>query len=241
MDFIQRHLEVFKRSEPGRWLGRMSLQSWLKHTNYEQHDTINAAFLGRKLDRSDLIAMRDSSSAMDTRDLCACIFSWGGMKTNHGRALFDSNDQEWVRISSDLRNSSIDHYEAYRQYHSLSLAKRMPGVGPAYYTKLLFFLPPKEIARGIIMDQWTGRSINLLTGKPIVRLVKTETGYRVAPENDAVAYREFCGSVRELALLVNESVENTELRLFSEGGGGEKSNPWRAYVIEHKAETPERR
>jgi chaperonin GroEL len=44
---------------------------------------------------------------------------------------------------------------------------QIKNCGPAYYTKLLFFLPGSDENRGIIMDQWTARSVNLLVGKAL--------------------------------------------------------------------------
>ena len=49
---------------------------------------------------------------------------------------------------------------AYKQFHRLVNEKKLTHMGPAYFTKLIYFLGSKQ--NGYIMDQWTARSMNLL-------------------------------------------------------------------------------
>lgn len=90
------------------------------------------------------------------------------------------------------------------------------------------------------MDQWLGRSINLLADREIVlsnqprRKVPLKKRY-VRKKNMCSMYDEFCEAVRNLTLISGETdpdvrvrEENVEMRLFSDGRG---KGEWREYVI----------
>jgi hypothetical protein len=62
-------------------------------------------------------------------------------------------------------------------------------------------------------------TINLLTGKRVVKLDHSNT---VSIDNDVYAYREFCQIVCALAKHLGATVEDTEMRLFSQGRGKRK-------------------
>lgn len=88
------------------------------------------------------------------------------------------------------------------------------------------------------MDQWTARSINLLMESEIVRLT---SGRYVSQKNTGANYEAFCVAIEELTEICNskssnglvQSAEEIEARLFSEGGKGDKAQPWRIYVRKH--------
>ncbi len=78
------------------------------------------------------------------------------------------------------------------------------------------------------MDQWTSKSVNLISGKGIVNF--TYAGH-VSDENDASTYTEICEFVEHLAQQSAEDAEETEIRLFSHGG--KKKGAWRSLVKEN--------
>ena len=78
------------------------------------------------------------------------------------------------------------------------------------------------------MDQWLGRSINLLTDREVVLFYqprrKAPLKQRYVHKNTPSTYQEFCGAVCNLTLVSGETdpdvrvrEENVEMRLFSEG------------------------
>ena len=227
--FCEPHLSLFRRSEAGRWRSKKA-GDWINAVGYRFRATYSAEELARPLQRADLIRLRDARDT-DLLDLCVFIFAWGGMKTLAGRALFNSGYTEWIGVSQAIYEGKMSIDEGYERYHRLSCCGKLPGCGPAYYTKLLFFLPRSGRDRGVIMDQWTARSINLLTGAKIVSIRGTgRTGW-VVPTNDVAVYETFCSAVVALAAEISASVEETEMRLFSEGGRSPAA--WRKHVIEH--------
>jgi hypothetical protein len=96
------------------------------------------------------------------------------------------------------------------------------------------------------MDQWLGRSINLLADREIVlfnhprRTVPLKQRY-VHKKNTCSTYEEFCEAVCNLTLVSGEAdpdvrvrEENVEMRLFSNGRGKGK---WREYFIANDIST----
>jgi hypothetical protein len=226
MAFIKQHLEVFKRSVVGDWQGARAPVGWIKSVGHRLVNAYPDLCLDKPPMRADLFRMRGEHS-IATADLCAFIFAWGGMQVSNGKRIFKQTD--WVAVAEGLRRDCFDHYEAYEQFFALSRVGKMPGCLPAFYTKLLFFLPSGP-ERGVIMDQWTSRSINLLTGTQLVQLVPIRDkskSYRVSKANDLSAYKRFCEAVHELAHLLGGTVEEIEMRMFSEGN---RKGDWRNYV-----------
>ena len=99
-------------------------------------------------------------------------------------------------------------------------------MGAAYFTKLIFFCSPKH--DWYIIDQWTSKSVNLISEK---KLVKLTNGGHVSDANDASTYIEYCEFIENLSLMGGWCREDTEKRLFS--FGGKKKGAWRSYVIEN--------
>ena len=77
------------------------------------------------------------------------------------------------------------------------------------------------------MDQWTGKSINLLTGEIVVRF----NGASPSDKNKGGNYQAYCEEVDALAGLLKVSGDEIEQRLMSKG----KPNPWpwRMHILEH--------
>lgn len=186
------------------------------------------------------------NSAIDTLSCCIAILAWGGMNRQHGTRLFSSS-QEWVFIADEIRHGKINRAEAYQQFAKLRAAKKLPGMGPAYFTKLIFFLMPDDQSKGYIMDQWTSVSVNLLFEKPLIdttvlKIKKQDGSFRVAEivkdSNSHLQYEMFCQSVEWLAKKINVSPELAEEMMFSEGRG---NGTWRNYVIDQRSKNSKNR
>jgi hypothetical protein len=225
MPFQAAHLNKFRRSTVGSWQGHRVVE-WSRSIGHDLQLTREQIPPSGRHTREHLFALAASPTAT-TIDVCAAIFAWGGMRRDHARLFFGS--PEWLVISDGVRRGELDHFQGYAQFFDLTCARKMRGCGPAYYTKLLFFLPPSRHLRGVIMDQWTARSMNLLLGPPpLVKVTKGQQQVRyVSSRNDSEVYRRFCGAMSELASVVEDTPERTEMRLFSQGKG---RGEWREYV-----------
>jgi hypothetical protein len=230
MEFHERHLKVFESSAAGRWPAAKIPRHWFNSIGYATKSCLPESIAWRKPDREDLRQI-SRDRGIDTLDVCMLVFAWGGMTVKNGKGVLQ--ELGWIDTAHQLRVGDIDHIQAYRQFFDHYTMGRIRSCGPAYYTKLLFFLPGSDKHRGIIMDQWTARSINLLVGKPVVTLVKNSSpagSYRVSPLNDRSVYERFCVIVGTLAARLGITTEEAEVRLFSEGRG---KGRWREYVKQH--------
>lgn len=161
---------------------------------------------------------------LSVEELSIAILSWGGMNREHGRSLFQHND--WLDIVKRMRNNDIKtRKEAYDLFQVLRKNKKLKGMGPAYFTKLICFVNPN--LKGYIMDQWTSKSINLLFDNKIVAL--TNSGH-VADKNNASIYEDFCLKIEYLADLLNLKPIDLEENLFS--NGGIVKGRWRQFIID---------
>lgn len=230
MEFCEPHLQVFKLCAVGSWPGARVPSRWFNSIGYVTRSHLPDSIVDRPSTRENLRQIsRDGT--IDTLDTCMLIFAWGGMTVKNGKGVLQKLN--WVSTAHNFRIGTIDHINAYDQFFDHCMAGEIRNCGPAYYTKLLFFLPGSDEDRGIIMDQWTARSINLLVGRPIVTLLKNSSpagSYRVSSSNSCSVYQNFCGLVEALAARLMITKEEAEMRLFSEGRG---KGQWREYVKQH--------
>lgn len=151
-----------------------------------------------------------------------CAMAWGGQGAGPGGSSHVVG--AWVekeKIKSHLnqiRDGSLTRAQAY----DLFLKDKIYGLGPAYWTKLLYFFSPTDDF--YIMDQWTGKSVNLLTGFQVVRM----DGDAVSPLNACGNYQAYCEEIDSMASLLKQKGADVEEMLMSQGG--RKPQPWRAYV-----------
>jgi hypothetical protein len=242
--FNETHLAEFIKRRPPAAVGKLAEQwrgakpgSWFAAVDHSL-PLLKTLNLDEKLTRHEVENVIRNAHLSEV-DASMVIFAWGGMTVKNGKLIFSAKSH-WSKIVSGLRSEKFTYLEAYDQFLRLSLQGLMPGCGPAYYTKLIFFLTKHLDRRGFIMDQWLGRSVNLLAGREIVRLdrprreVPIKKRY-VHKENSCSAYAEFCEAICNLSQISGETnpdmrirEENVEMRLFSEGRG---KGEWRNYVI----------
>lgn len=178
----------------------------------------------------------------DIINLIIEILSWGGVRKDKAKVILD-HIEPVEHICNDLFINKISDIEAYNRFYDAIDCKTIKELGPAYYTKLIFYFGKQT---GLIMDQWTARSINLLAGRHIIALsTKTKNRCRVLQENNEKVYQEFlefCDFLR-MELQLN-SLNFTEELIFScspdkasvkkkLGQYHEVCSSWRKYVIEN--------
>ncbi len=203
-----------------KWTGINAL-NWAKYVDR----SINNEVLNKKLTRGDLLST-NFVNGLDDRELSFAILSWGGMNREHGSTLFTQTG--WLDLVGDIRCGKIgSREEAYRKFYILKKQNKLPGMGPAYYTKLVCFLNPN--INGYVMDQWTAKSVNLLCNKEIVKL--TSTGFVDPLKNDEKVYRTFCEVIDQLSNDLKMKGLDVEESMFS--SGGKMKGQWRQVVVEN--------
>jgi len=189
----------------------------------------------RKLNRRDVFTICNSDQ-YSLLYKTICVFSWGFMQlnTNNPSDFFQAWNNNEHRINEILirfRNGSIDRISAYNLLNNL----RLPGCGPAFFTKLLYFFSDGQ---SYIMDQWTGKSIELLFVHDARVGIIFNNG-SVARANTGATYEAFCTRIERLTNILNNvtrrnlTPEMTEEILFSNGGRGNAQGAWRKYLKEN--------
>lgn len=202
-------------------VGRNALNFGNQVQNLEEIPQI----LNQTFDRSGLQEICDDKI---NSNLCVtvAILAWGNMRFNHARTLF----QNWKYLNpivGNLRTGQIEsRYEAFEILQCARATGKLPGLGISYFTKLICFLKPN--LNGYILDQWTGKSINLLWNEPLVRISKS--GW-VTDHNTPDTYEEFCKRVESLAEKLGVKPLKAEEIIFSVGG--RNSGTWRNYLKEN--------
>ncbi|MES3023443.1 MAG: hypothetical protein V4857_17910 [Pseudomonadota bacterium] len=155
-----------------------------------------------------------------------CAMAWGNQGAGKGggnaRRAWEQRDR-LVVILQRLVGGATSRNEAYTLFCG---AGRVAGLGPSYFTKLLFFFWPDETC--YIMDRWTAASMNYLCRRKLVPM-STE---HITARKDGVCYELYCQAVEQLAVMPDGGApltgEQTEMRLFCRGG--KPPGPWRAIV-----------
>lgn len=210
------HLSEFRRAfdqERGQWLSRAP-QNWARHVTGETRPTL-------PIERQDRYALREWLPGANLEDKLLAVSAWGGMEIRHGRTMWGArigapDRDSLMQILQDLPN--LDRRIAYTRFRNLRLDRGIPGVGPAYFTKMIHFIGPKD---GYILDQWTARSVNLLFG-PIVHIKKIfnrngSPAWQVADQNSTSHYERYCRSVEQLASMFEADPSEIESALFARG------------------------
>lgn len=192
-------------------------KNWAKYFYSEKLNPKLSEYVGRPQ-----LLSEDFKKDLTNQELAIVVLSWGGMNRKHGAMLFQN--QKWLEIIEGMRRENIKtREEAYALFLELRKNKRLKGMGPAYFTKLICFANPT--LKGYIMDQWTSKSINLLFKDKTVEL--TKSGY-VSDKNSATTYENFCLRIERLSELLKIDSMDIEEKLFSSGGLN-KGN-WRQFV-----------
>jgi len=221
--FSAEHLEAFQTmAVVGVW-DEQEPAAWVKSVDIP---ALSSSFSQQKMTRSFLKQSSIDNRVTD-RDLLWGILAWGKMRRDAARR-FAQYEDSWLKVINTLRTENLTRLDSYSLCAETVSKNPAGGIGPAYYTKLIFFANPRH--DGYIMDQWTSRSVNLLvSGDPIVAM---RTSNHVSPQNSAETYETYCRIVETLSkVLVDKNPEETELCLFSTGGRSAAS--WRRYVIEN--------
>lgn len=173
-------------------------------------------------------------------EVCVAAMVWGGMRRDHAERFFDPTRSDWRRVAENVRGGDLGPAEAYGCLSELKRQRRLRGAGPAYFTKLIYFLTPRapgDLPRfGHIMDQWAGCSVNLLTGREVVRMNVSRTWgrgrnstprhtFQVADANEVQDYEQYCAAMDCLASRLGIDGD-----LLDRALAGQVPDTWRNYV-----------
>lgn len=178
------------------------------------------------------------NNKIETITCIASILAWGGMRRTSGVTAL-STVKSWLPICEEIRGGKLSRTEAYDKLMSIRHNGKMKGMGPAFFTKLIFFVMHGQDNQGYIMDQWTGASVNLLSESKIVKLKQTKNKdsffETVSDKNTSADYENFCKYIENVAAECKEDPVKVELAMFSQGRG---QGTWRNYVVSSRLRKP---
>ena len=205
-----------------QWVGNNinNWWGWVKQ-NIEK-EFPNGSLPDSKLTRNQLKKLCCKDSGHADWECLAAVMAWGGQNRKHGVTLFNRFD-EIQPIIHNMRCGVLSFQDAYSEFYKVWAKPENLGMGAAYFTKLIFFCEPSH--KGYIMDQWTSKSINLLSGEKFVHLI---SGH-VSKNNTMDTYKRFCALTESIGKNLGHTGEEIEIAMFSKGG--QKKWKWRDYVV----------
>lgn len=245
-DFNPESLKILREDKAYAWPsqqpGGRPPQNWFHSVSKE--DQIAKSLPNHPISRQsilDAVALN-----VPTIEIVIQALAWGGMNVRFGKALFEHSDRSWVQSCEDIRRGNLSRRDAYSTFAEARAEDRLPGMGPAYFTKLIYFLLPGSHGPAVIMDQWSGGAVNVLTEENIVLMNASYTwsvtrrgrlrhgsAFSVSDCNTAGNYERFCNAVEQVRTELSScDAGEAEAALFSRGG----HNPglWRRHVIERR-------
>ena len=208
-----------------------------------------------KIRRSEIFELAaDPNVSIAT--VCVAAMAWGGMRLRNWKLLWGQIDREWLNVAQRIRDGNLTRAHAYERLRLLKKDEKLKGMGPPFFTKLIYFLTPRKKPQrqtAYIMDQWAASSVNVLTGWNMVRMdvtpkfrtwtrkssmseIALSFTFTVSDENTAVDYEAFCCAVDRLACRFCLCADRADQALF----GADIVGPgcWRRYVIHRRLLLP---
>jgi len=248
-DEINKSIPIQKRKQTA-FVGK-SPAKWFKGVNVKwTPNQLSAEMLNRYnlLDKRIELKSKDKLSKSDIRTFIIDILSWGASRQPRLSMLTIDSYEDICKDLLDDKISPIDAYDRFYNEHKVT--QKMRGMGPAYYTKLVCFFCDQnnsqiDMERGIIMDQWTARSVNRLKNKEIIKMTPNKNGYSVSASNNKEIYSEFLSIVSDIKKILNISdILDAEELIFStsykknqfkkiiSNGDHQILSAWRRYIAE---------
>lgn len=150
-----------------------------------------------------------------------CAMAWGEQQKRNAKLSWKARLVLQKNLER-LRGGGLTRAQAFDLFAGKNW---ILGLGPAYFSKLLYFFSPAPT--DYIMDQWTARSVNMITGRKVALMA----GDYVSGYSTGEHYQAFCEEIDAMAAALGCAGQDIEERLFSQGG--RKPWPWRAYVKRH--------
>lgn len=175
--------------------------------------------------------VRDICRAPGTHVLIGyiCAMAWGaqgvGPTSRHAISAWAAR-AALIPALEEIKAGGLALDQAYKLFCGDGV---VTGLGVSYFTKLIFFFMPEM--NGYIVDQWTAKSINYLTGRDVV-IIDDEAPTRRNTEVHYAQYRAMVDALVEELRAVGQhnTGEEVEQRLFSSGGKGDAVGAWRAII-----------
>lgn len=216
-----------------RWVGKdaeswfetvKNSDDWLKQINKSSDSQwdisdLSTCGLGRcelQMKISELTSNKPISNRIIKMSVIE-ILAWGDTRfsIHHARKILPCIEN-YQEICRGLLCSELTPVEAYKEFFVAHHSKELGAMGPAYYTKLIYFLGDQT---GLILDQWTGCSIKKLCKEEVINLKRNNDGKMTVCESNGpkhyARYLEIVEELRAELKLDTLPLSKTEELIFS--------------------------
>lgn len=211
-----------------------------------------AGFPEKRNGRSEVFNDYVWDTSKDIQTVVVAILAWGGMHDSNRASLLKMKSKRWLVVCRKIRRGELNRFKAFDAFAELRSQKMLNGMGPAFFTKLIYFLMPKDEDKSkgaFILDQWAGASVNFLSDSNVVLLDRTDkavwkvekenseevvrlkpqpTSWHVSDLNTAEDYDSFCIMMYRLAQELGLSHEQLDRELMSKDK--RSKGTWREYL-----------
>ncbi len=150
--------------------------------------------------------------------------AWGGQGAGKSKRFAAEAWRSREQIAEHLTKLRAGNLSRTKAYELFLDDGNIRGLGPAYFTKLLYFFSPT--CDFYIMDQWTAKSVNLLNSRHIVLM----SGHAVSGLNTGANYVNYCNEVETIAGLLAGGISGEDAEEMLMSKGGRKPWQWRAHL-----------
>ena len=77
--------------------------------------------------------------------VCVAAMAWGGMNVDHFRRLCQSSRGKWLDVAEQIRKGRLTRAHAYERLRVFRKNDNLKGMGLPYFTKLIYFLTPRDM------------------------------------------------------------------------------------------------
>jgi hypothetical protein len=226
MSFNDRHVQEFLEPpfQPREFASAKTPQNWVR--SHLDRPVACFAELPSDAQTRDQVYATCRNDALSLEHRFICAMAWGSQRRRNARLTW-ANWDRLAKILALIFEGGMTREHAYELFRGKGAIK---GLGPAYFTKLLFFFSPEKTF--YIMDQWTAKSINYLADEEVVVLAQGQDGTDgpSSTRNSGATYARYCKMVDELSQLNCPPLtgEQTEQKLFC--SGSPDVGKWRAII-----------
>jgi hypothetical protein len=164
------------------------------------------------------------------------VMAWGAQgRGPGGRRHVQEAWGNQKKLNEHLTKIKNCKHTREQEYDLFTKEGEIAGLGPSYFTKLLYFFSPNPTR--YIMDQWTTKPIILLTGKNIIR----HSNQGPTRQNTGKNYEIFCRVIEDLVEEINAKCgDDVEQRLFSFGSiKRQKRGEFRQLIVNEWGKRPQ--
>ena len=185
-----------------------------------------------KLERNDL--KKICANSKNPNMFCYLnIMAWGGQGNGPGgkknvkipwNEFYNKIDNKIEK----LREGNLNREDSFNLFCG---NEKIKGLGPSYFSKLLYFFDYSNKNKMYIMDQWTTKPILLLTNLNIIK----HNDFGPSYNNNGKNYDIFCRIIDDLVHYLNlKNGYEVEEKLFSIGSINRKPRgEFRQYVVDN--------